>query len=381
MKTNLYDKTIFKKLRLSDWTTYLCTYGWQEIQRNDKAALWTQHQDNEAYEILLPLRHDLEDFSARLNEALNTLSIFEQRSPAAVLSDLKTATSADVIRVCVQDNRNASTIPLDDGVLLIQRARDMLTSAACATVNTRAYFASRKPSEVTNYLQQVSLGQTEPGGYVVKLISPVNPQLYYQSNNQLNLLAVEPPYQRRVVQTLMQSLSALQKAAEIASHSSDFTPFQDAVRQGVNANLCEAVIGMSGYQKNRNLEINVLWSYTRTAEKAIPNRVSLSVETMDIIEEAGRLFRATSPQEDQQIEGLVISLHREKEKTTGLVTIMAFVEGRHRKVRVTLDEKDYDKAIQAHKEHIPVSCEGELIKEARSFILNHPRNFRLEPDE
>jgi len=179
----------------------------------------------------------------------------------------------------------------------------------------------------------------------------------------------------------MQSLSALQKAAEIASHSSDFTPFQDAVRQGVNANLCEAVIGMSGYQKNRNLEINVLWSYTRTAEKAIPNRVSLSVETMDIIEEAGRLFRATSPQEDQQIEGLVISLHREKEKTTGLVTIMAFVEGRHRKVRVTLDEKDYDKAIQAHKEHIPVSCEGELIKEARSFILNHPRNFRLEPDE
>jgi hypothetical protein len=381
MKTNLYDKTTLKSLRLSDWTTYLRTHGWQEAQRNDKAAFWRQYQDNEAYEVLMPLRYDLADFSPRISEALDTLSIFEQRSPAAVLSDLKTVTSADVIRVCVQDNSNTSTIPLDDGVLLIQRARDMLTSAACATVNTRAYFASRKPSEVTNYLQQVSLGQTEPGGYVVKLISPVNPQLYYQSNNQLNLLVVEPPYQRRVVQTLMQSLSALQKAAEIASHSSDFTPFQDAVRQGVNANLCEAVIGMSGYQKTRNLEVNVLWSYARTAEKTIPDRVSLSFETMDIIEEAGRLFRATSSQEDQQIEGLVISLHREKEKTTGLVTIMAFMDGKHRKVRVELDDKDYDKAIQAHKEHIPIFCEGELIKEARSFLLNHPRNFCLEPDE
>ncbi|MDM8558410.1 hypothetical protein [Candidatus Parabeggiatoa sp. HSG14] len=381
MKTNLYDKTTLKGLRLSDWTTYLRTHGWQEAQRNDKATFWRQYQDNEAYEVLMPLRYDLADFSPRIREALDTLSIFEQRSSVAVLSDLKTVTSADVIRVCVQDNSNTSTIPLDDGVLLIQRARDMLTSAACATVNTRAYFASRKPSEVTNYLQQVSLGQTEPEGYVVKLISPVNPQLHYQSNNQLNLLAVEPPYQRRVVQTLMQSLSALQKAAEIASHSSDFTPFQNAVRQGVNANLCEAVIGMSGYHKTRNLEINVLWSYARTAEKAIPDRVSLSFETMDIIEEAGRLFRATSPQEDQQIEGLVISLHREKEKTTGLVTIMAFVDGRHRKVRAELDNKDYDKAIQAHKEHIPISCEGELIKEARSLILNHPRNFCLEPDE
>ena len=52
-----------------------------------------------------------------------------------------------------------------------------------------------------------------------------------------------------------------------------------------------------------------------------------------------------------------------------------------RKVRIELDEKDYNKAIQAHKEHIHISCEGELIKEAHSFILNHPRNFSLEPDE
>ena len=95
MKTNFYDQTTLKSLRLSDWTTYLRTHGWQEAQRNDKAAFWRQYQDNEAYEVLLPLRHDLDDFSARIREALDTLSIFEQRSPAAVLSDLKTVLCAN----------------------------------------------------------------------------------------------------------------------------------------------------------------------------------------------------------------------------------------------------------------------------------------------
>ena len=50
-------------------------------------------------------------------------------------------------------------------------------------------------------------------------------------------------------------------------------------------------------------------------------------------------------------------------------------------MRVELEAKDYSSAIQAHKENIPVFCEGELVREGRSFILRHPRNFTLEPDE
>ncbi len=377
MKTNTYEKTILKALRPSDWTTYLRTHNWQEVQRDDKAAIWVQRQENEEFEILLPLDRDLRDFSIRLNEVLNTLSIFEQRTPIAVLTDLETVTSADVIRVCVQDYSN--TLPLDDGVLLMQRARDMLLAAACATVDSRAYFAPRKNNEVTDYLQQVRLGQTEQDSYVVRLISPVNPQLHY--NNQLSMLSLAPPFERRVVQTLMRSLSALQKAAKTAIHTCDFAPFQAAVPQGVSANLCEAVIGMSGRQKKRHLDINVAWSYARPTEEPIPNRVFLPFETMHVIEEAGRLFRATSPQEDKQIEGLVIALHRDKETSTGVVTIMAFLEGRHRKVRVELEGKDYGSAIQAHKENRVVSCEGELVREGRSVILKHPINFTLEDDE
>ncbi|MEK8016259.1 MAG: hypothetical protein VSS75_005275 [Candidatus Parabeggiatoa sp.] len=377
MKTNTYEKTILNALRPSDWTTYLRTHNWQEVQRNDKAATWVQRQDNEEFEILLPLDRDLRDFSIRLNEVLNTLSIFEQRAPIAVLTDLETVTSADVIRVCVQDNSN--TLPLDDGVLLMQRARDMLLAAACATVDSRAYFAPRKHNEVIDYLQQVRLGQTDQDSYVVRLISPVNPQLHY--NNQLSMLSLAPPFERRVVQTLMRSLSALQKAAKTAIHTCDFAPFQAAVREGVSANLCEAVIGMSGRQKKRHLDINVAWSYARPTEEPIPNRVFLPFETMHVIEEAGRLFRASTPQEDKLIEGLVIALHRDKETTTGVVTIMAFLDGRHRKVRVELEEKDYESAIQAHKENRVVSCEGQLVREGRSVILKHPRNFTLEDDE
>jgi len=50
-------------------------------------------------------------------------------------------------------------------------------------------------------------------------------------------------------------------------------------------------------------------------------------------------------------------------------------------VRVELEEKDYNSAIQAHKENILVFCEGKLVREGRSFLLKHPKNFTLEPDE
>jgi hypothetical protein len=129
---NTYDKTILNTLRPSDLTAYLRAFDWQEVQRNEKATVWIQRQDNEEFEILLPLQRDVRDFSIRMSEVLSTLSVFEQRSPTAVLNDLKTVTGADVIRVCVQND----TLPLNDGVLLMQHAKNLLLAAACATVLT-----------------------------------------------------------------------------------------------------------------------------------------------------------------------------------------------------------------------------------------------------
>lgn len=65
----------------------------------------------------------------------------------------------------------------------------------------------------------------------------------------------------------------------------------------------------------------------------------------------------------------------------GKVTIMGCVLGKLRKIYVDLAELDYNLAIKAYQERIPVICSGDLSKEGEEFVLKNPRNFALQLEE
>jgi hypothetical protein len=80
-----------------------------------------------------------------------------------------------------------------------------------------------------------------------------------------------------------------------------------------------------------------------------------------------------------EIQGVVIKLREEVE--TGKVTMMGCVLGKLRKIYVDLAEPDYNLAIKAYQERIPVICSGDLSKEGEAFVLKNPRTFALQPEE
>jgi hypothetical protein len=64
-----------------------------------------------------------------------------------------------------------------------------------------------------------------------------------------------------------------------------------------------------------------------------------------------RLFRAYDKLENYEIKGPVTKLQRDRTASFSMVTVLATVEGRSRKVTMALSDSDYQTAVMAHHEH------------------------------
>ncbi|NNM60730.1 MAG: hypothetical protein HKM03_01015 [Steroidobacteraceae bacterium] len=380
MKAAIHDADTLRGLKPLEVVQYLRAKGWQqEGDLGSKATLWVTGGDTDD-EIILPMRRELGDFDLRMSEVLRTLEKVEARSQLDILRDLQAA-SSDLIRIRAPTGNTADgTIPIEAAVTFVERARDLMLAAACAAIDKRSYFATRKPSQATDYLDQVRMGQTERGSFVLTILSPVTPLLKPADTGSLFPAEPPEPFERSVTRTLALSLAAVRAAADMAAAQGNPKAFIDAVGQGVSANLCEALVGLAQISPSDGLDIGISWSPNRAIAASTPQRVTLPADTIPLLKEAARLFRETGPVEDFELQGGVVGLSRPEGTAIGRVTVAGFIEGRARKVLLDLVEPDYTTAIRAHEEEAIVLCTGELVKEGRSFRLQNPRRFRMLGD-
>lgn len=359
--------------------SYLRVQGWhQDAEVAGKGSVWVLPGDSgrEEADLTLPLRRDLGDFTLRMGDVLRTLRQVERRPEPEILQDLLT-TSSDLIRIRAPNrDAEAGSLPLEQAVAFVERSRDMVLAAACAAVTKRAYFATRKPTRATDYLSRVRMGQTERGSYVLTILSPVAPALTSEGELPLGLEPAEP-YERQVTRTLVEGLAALERAAREAAASGGMSAFEQAVRLGVSANLCEAVAGLSAVSPSEGVEVRIAWSRSRPQSASVPSRVSLGSDSIPLIREAARLFKDTAQVEDVEVQGFVTRLVRRLQDDPGEITLEGLVDGELRRIGMQLAGDAYSQAVQAHDQRQRVVCAGDLVKERGGFRLLNPRHFGI----
>ena len=378
MKASVQDRDALTAIRPLEFVAYLRTMGWRQVRTSeDRWSIWER---DGGFEIALPLTRDLKDFVLRMADALHTLEAVEDRSQLEILKDLQTS-SADTVRLrVIHAEESDGTIAIDEGARLVQRARDLMMAGACAAIERRAVFPTRRPNQAEDYLKRVRMGQTERGSYVVTVISRVPPVLRMPESG--HLFELEEPYERQVTATLCKAVAAAKQAAGNAAATGDFQDFERAVPAGVSANLCDAIRGLGTSEEgDRGVEIGFSWSRSRPIEGDIPSRVMFPPDSVPVIEEAARLFRQTSSREDFELYGPVVKLEREEGSPTGRVTVLSFVDERTCKVRLELGDEEYHKAIQAHDNQEAVQCLGSLVREGRGFVLKYPHGFEARADD
>ncbi len=367
-----------KLLLPNQLSSYLSYSGWvADGVINDVAQIWhRQEKEFESFEIVQPITKDIKDYNQRVYDLIEVLAELEKRSISGVINDLSNF-FADVIKVrVIHEDVKEGSIPLNDGVLLFEKAKELMVSAVKSTYSKRKYFGGGKPSdEIFDFLQKMRLGQTEHGSYVVNLIAPIT----YKEEQQEEL--VKNSVTRAITENLSRSLTAIDRSIEEYKSTQIMSSFDSAVESGVSANLCDALIGISGELKNRDVRVSISLSGAEENLREIKQDHAFDSSAIPYLQIASDYYKEYYVLYDQVVSGLVTKLSHEENEEIGVIYISASIHGDEKSVKIELPIESYWQAHSAHKKLLLIECLGELHISPRSAKLLNINNFHVITSE
>ncbi|MDE2874313.1 MAG: hypothetical protein OXU69_07430 [Gemmatimonadota bacterium] len=379
MSTQATEAALAGNIGLRSVHAYLRANGWyrEESIGGDTADIYVWAEDEREAAIVPAFEH-YGDYGTRIYQIAEQLARLEGRRMLAVLVDLALAES-DLIRVRLPNADDDNAVSISDGAAALAEAKRLLLAAACSADRPQRMYRAGRNKRATDYLRKVRLGQTEPGSFVINILSPVPPSL------QKKLFREEPvkdlyeePFERRVARKLVSGLRASRTATDrVNRDAAGIGEFEERVNDGVSANLCRSVARLT--EVGGGLEVSVSWAMTRPFSTAAPERLVVSFRPPDapVLDEAARVLADRQERTDEEIQGYVSGLARGKGESHGIATIRAFVDGRMTSVKVVFDPSDYREITRAHRDRLSVSLEGDLRREGQRWRLRNPRQVTI----
>ena len=367
--------TLARTVGLRAVHAYLRTNGWvrADSASRNTADVYLWPEDNRAAAIV-PASEEYADFGTRIYQIAEQIGRIEGRNRLAVLADLSIAES-DLVRLRLPHAHADNTVRLIDGAAVLEEAKKLLLAAACSADRPQRMYRAGRNKAAGEYLDRVRLGHTEPGSYVINLLSPVAPSLQ-------DTLLPEEPFERRVTRKLASGLRASREAMDRVNRGvADIGEFESRLNEGISANLCRSVARLT--EAGKGLEVSVSWAITRPDLLEVGQRLAVAFRPPDVaaLDEAARVLSDRQERTDEDIEGYVSRLARDKKDLTGTATIRAFVDGKVSSVQAVFDSADYKEITRAHEARLSVSLEGDLHREGQRWHLRNPREVTVIEDE
>ena len=372
MKVQIRDRDALESLSLVSLLSYIRAREWNDNGPwgEGRANLYTKEHEGRAYNILVPVRDTMADYAEGMSEAVEVISLVENRSQLDVFYDLAGA-GADVIRVRPTGLAPKGPLSLRQSATLLSDTYDMLASAVRAVDRPQAAYRGRISAEAAEYLESVLPLPSYHEGYTLTLHSPVPVGLGGQSDFGDDYHA---PFPRRATRKLAEALGSAASAIDDVVAKDNLEPFERAVQYGVSANLCDSVAELA--RKARGVDIDLSWAEVRPSN--VPKSTfRFSERQADILEEAAKSFRQNEPSYDERIEAQVVQLDRGPNEFDGRADILTARDGRLVRIRVEFERSVYDSVIEAFKEKLPISLAGDIFPVGRTFELRNPRNLTL----
>ena len=370
MKVEIQDNEALRAVSPGALAAYAKAAGWAKVKsyRGNSDVYAAERLPD----IVLPRIQELGDYASVVARLIEIFAKVAERDELALYYDLVNA-NRDVVRVRAGGSDDGSLM-VNDGVDLIDGARDMLLAAACSLREPQALYRAGANREAADLLSKVRMGQTEQGSFVVALvisIPPPIPMLFEDSED------YDPPIERWMTRRLIQSLDAARSATE-STLSGDGAAFTRVVDKGVSANLCEALDRM--ISPFPTLDVGVTWALTRPMKSA-RKIVGFANSDAQILREAARSFREREPQPDISLTGPIHRLSRAEWESDGVVTMRAFIGGQSKSVKVYAKRTDYERLTDAHRQRLPVVMRGDLEQYGQRISLRNARIISVITNE
>ena len=399
---------------------YLRARGWHEAgDFLGKASIWHLGED---LEVLLPKSDHLRDYKTRVCEIIDVLELSEHRDRQQILNDLLLQPT-DLIKIRIDSpDIIGGTIPIDEAVRLYEATSKIMKFIASATVQPRSVYRGGIFAEVKEYLQELRVGETEQGSYIINVLSPI--------------MQEHENFGRKVNLFLNRALTAINTTTKYVLAGSNIDIFEQSVESGVSSNLCDALLEVGNYTDLQDLSFRWQWSPMWDAPANAKEKLDLSKQTFPVLKEASKLLKSkditysrsgsapsqkaakTSSSSSNSssafgssynssyssrdstltipprsgieakiqsqssdhltaISGKVIGLTRRDDAALASVTILAKIEGSDRELQLELSESFYAKAVHAHLARRKIAFYGEIVREGEAIAVRNMQDLRV----
>ncbi|WP_162803096.1 hypothetical protein [Ornithinimicrobium avium] len=354
-------------LAANDWTKLTNTPG--------SAALWTRGGE----EILQPLLRNASDYELRMRDMFRIISDTRQDSAEAIAQEM-VAEGSDVVewRASLENSRDYS-LPLDDGLALIQGVRNAFVAAANATVQRRGYFGHSTLKVAREHARVVQMGQTRRGSYVVPIISRIPGVMESHDSHQsdLGLEFVAQPFERRVIARLASALTVITEMAVQSGREPTQSQLNESVAEGVSHELCSAVAGALKAESFDAVDISFRWASRLSGHPNVKN-LDLPRNAAPIIHRMAERLRGSEVVGEQLLVGFVRSHRREPGEEDGIVYIRTALGDQMRTVALDVSPAQLHDALVAADQNRPVSVRGRLARApGRTWRFESVSEFRI----
>ena len=362
-------KTQLNTFSTLDLSNYLKSEGWAcKGQYPEKAFVFSK----ENHSVLVPVHKNFPDYYLRISQTVRDLSELENRESYKVIRDLQ-ATGADLFRLKIDSPEvEQGLITLDKGALLFDSAKTIIQSAARSADSPKTYYRSRPSQQADEYLKTVKLGQTEKGSYIVTVMLPVIPDLQKTLPTLEN--EIEVPYGRKVTLQLTNALNLLEQSIQSQIASPGIQSFLDAAPSGVNANLCDALVAIGEAIPGASVDTQMTWARTR-GKPTIKTTARFQDDDFSYLSSASRALREQAWGEEFILVGNITKLSSEQPLDGGEVILKATVSDKRRSVKLQLNPKQYQQAVQVHKDYSDVEVTGVVEQQGQSLVIEQVREM------
>ena len=341
--------------------------GWVTVGRRAGTYERLRRRDDSSstgLSVVIPLDRAANDFNTLMAAAIKTIHGFGEDVWARSIEPLLTVALVDRLRFRKETSAPRGLIAWKDGTELIESARLTLIAGAKAYMEPSRHFSNRLGQFANRYLDQVLMGQSGTGSYVINALVPSEAKISIRKADvhALELEDITFAHGREVTASVVRALEAAMEALDHFKKSGSMAAFDEGVASGVSYELVRALRDVAGGADQSDIVIQ----FSRSDEpdiiepEAETYRFEFSGGDASVLERVSVQMSEPAQAERLCVEGRVHLLTR---KEAGGPGVFGVDDGRYRyRVRLGSDD-EYHEAVMAHDEDQHVMVEGDLSQE------------------
>ena len=196
---------------------FLQASGWHMVEERRTGTLWSLSGDPETPVLFLP-RQGTENYLRRTRDLLHDLAEVG-RAPVEIIAQRYDESARDLIRVRIIAQEAArGELPFNYARRMLSALHDLMAAGArSAYAPVAAFPRNSKVRIVERFLDNLSLGQTAEGSFVVQLLSPIAGEWQLSALTDRDIGENQLPFERLATMRLADGVEAARRVAQLST--------------------------------------------------------------------------------------------------------------------------------------------------------------------